>query len=182
MLGLQEPHMWQALGTVQVFKEFLEKEHFERIVEIGTGNGHFTRALAEMFDGTIFTFDNRIWIDHPGGFKGRCYLPENVEEFLENVFDLDVIGFIGWIISEPGRVLLLCDGGDKPREMRTFCKYLKVNDVAMAHDLGRDVCDNYIPDVIYNYHLEPFYHEVFCYKHWMSKIRRERGHGGRNSA
>lgn len=41
---------------------------------------------------------------------------------------------IAELIRRPGRVYVLCDGGDKQRELTTFAQYLKPDDVIAAHD------------------------------------------------
>lgn len=41
---------------------------------------------------------------------------------------------IAELIAMPGTTYVLCDGGDKPRELATFAKYLKPGDVIAAHD------------------------------------------------
>ena len=49
-------------------------------------------------------------------------------------FDVDVIGEIKSLISQPKKTLLLCDGGDKETEFKLFSRYLKTGDVVMLHD------------------------------------------------
>ena len=37
-----------------------------------------------------------------------------------------------------GKTIVLCDGGDKPREFKTFSKYLKKGDLILGHDFSRN--------------------------------------------
>lgn len=41
---------------------------------------------------------------------------------------------IAELIAMPGTTYVLCDGGDKPRELATFARYLKAGDVIAGHD------------------------------------------------
>lgn len=53
-------------------------------------------------------------------------------------FDPKVVLQIGGIIQSKGTTLVLCDGGDKVREVTQFAPYLKAGDFIMAHDWARD--------------------------------------------
>ena len=153
-------NMAQMEGTIPAFQKFLKQERFERIIEIGTGSGMFTRALAEMFKGPIMTFDIAIR-------ETRVELPSHVDEFIKDVFDPLVHELIREQITSEGRVLLLCDGGNKPKEVNTFGVYLKPGDVIMAHDFGDEIHEESVKVE----KLEPFYQDLFLPVCWMCKRR-----------
>lgn len=105
------------------------------IVEIGTYNGGFTTALAvhaHFLGARVVTFD-------------RCLPDERISplarhlgvEFVQgDVWQLE--DRIGALVGGPGQTFLLCDGGDKRRELQTFARYLKPGDVIGAHDYHVD--------------------------------------------
>lgn len=153
--------MAQLAGTLDAFREFLKNEQFVSIIEIGTGSGMFTAELAQMFSGQIYTFDimRREY---------RVEFPRNVVSDIQDVFRSKIHQSIKRMIESPGRVLLLCDGGNKPKEVNTFGVYLKPNDVIMAHDLGYEIQES---DVQLD-NIEPFYNDLFLPVCWLCLRRK----------
>lgn len=102
---------------------------FDTIIEIGTYTGAFTKWLSlNMKDGAeLYTLDitkqffkfeqdpNIIFMEMD------CFSDEGKEFIVDK-------------ITNGGKVLLLCDGGEKNREFNLFSKYLKDDDVIMLHD------------------------------------------------
>lgn len=123
----------QHKNAPRIFAEMFRLESYERIIEIGTGTGAFTYFLASYQSAPVFTFD--------------IVMPVHIEKLrrigvafmVMNVFAREHI--IAEIIAKPGRTLLLCDGGDKAREINTFAKYLYDGDVIMAHDYALTKAD-----------------------------------------
>jgi hypothetical protein len=110
----------------KIFDQFLP----DSIIELGTGDGEFIDIIGKLvFDRTndvaIYTFDNR---DHsvvnPFINYQKCHIFDNVK-YIKPIFK--------------GRVLLLCDNGDKAKEIKTFSKFLKAGDVLMAHDYAYSI-------------------------------------------
>jgi len=170
--------MNQAVGTMGVFKSFLSNEKFDTLVELGTGRGTLTLFLSNIFNGKIHTFSI-------GNVRMVNELQKNgVEVVKADVFDKGIIKYIKELIDSPGRVLLLCDNGDKVKEFTTFAPCLKKNDVIMAHDYFKDTksqdksiwtgCEITEVDVknsVASYNLHPFFQEEFSKIAWMCKIR-----------
>ncbi len=48
---------------------------------------------------------------------------------------------VGDAIKNTHRALVLCDGGDKPAEIKTYAPLLKANDLITAHDYGIEIHD-----------------------------------------
>lgn len=171
--------MSQAIGTMKVFNKFLSKEKFNTLVELGTGKGILTLFLSDIFDGKIYTFNiNDILMIND-------LISNGVVVVRTNIFKNSSIRQIEEIIQSSGRVLLLCDNGNKIKEVRTFSKFLKKNDVIMAHDYFKDkdsrddsiwqsceITQVDVEDVLKKYNLHSFYQEDFAKIAWMSKIRR----------
>jgi cephalosporin hydroxylase len=107
----------------------LKADPVNRIVEIGTAHGGFTCILQDhdISEGAeLHTFDN--------GARGPCEPVTGVVMYVGSCFDEEWQRLIETLCSAPGRVLLFCDGGDKEREVNTFCKALKPGDVILCHD------------------------------------------------
>lgn len=111
----------------EVFINFLSKNQFDLIIEIGTFSGALTLFLADNFGGFVYTFD----LNEPElllSFNKR----KNLFFLKEDVFLTKTL--INILSNNNKRILLLCDGGNKIKEFNTFAKHLKYNDVIMAHD------------------------------------------------
>lgn len=59
--------------------------------------------------------------------------------------DGSVIWVQNIIQRDTNRVLIVCDGGDKPREMKTYAPLLREGDIIMAHDYGQEITWRDIP-------------------------------------
>lgn len=180
--------MVQKKGVCLVFKKFFEDEKFDRVVELGTGNGIFTWFLSDQ--AAIHGFEL-----HSFDIKTAKFAVIRAE--------VEAAGgklYVGDVLSKPhptivellkeGRVLLLCDNGNKIKEWHLYSPYLKVNDVIMAHDYfsgtqGTDaakkhskqvwrsieITDKDIQEVNANHNLQPFWAKEFKSVAWVSKIK-----------
>ena len=112
-----------------LFEKLFKDNNFERIIEIGTAYGGLPILLRTMgFKGDMITYN----------------IQDELKNDVENLFNKFIIirvicdvfanEEIGGIISGKGGTLIICDGGDKPREVNTFSKYLKSGDVIITHD------------------------------------------------
>ena len=121
----------QVLGIYLLFnKDFLSQ--YDNVVEIGSYNGGLSSYIFDnLKEGASFaSFDidssinesNRKDID----FRIKdCFSKEGQKEIIE-------------LIQQPGKTLLICDGGDKNKEFNTFSKYLKTDDIIILHDYKSD--------------------------------------------
>lgn len=113
-----------------VFEKLFSLNKIERILEIGTATGGFIRAIRDLTDAQIITYDI-IETKH------KAVLEENnIIVNVKSVFeDFD---FVEDYISKKGQVLVLCDGGNKIKEFGVFSHLLKSGDIIMAHDYSYD--------------------------------------------
>jgi len=110
------------------------------VVEIGTWQGGFSRYLFAQcaVRGMDFvTYDAVMPDSEPPGFEQRDVFADKDE----------VIERLG---SYEAPVLLLCDGGNKPREARLFSPHLPAGSVVVVHDwltefLPEDEPDYFVP-------------------------------------
>jgi len=120
----QHPKAWE------VFESFLEKEKFNTIIEIGTGLGGFTEFIYDLGYNIVSYDVDDIYDTH------KKLTEKGVDIRYKNVFDINHLILDDEIhqLLKNGRVLVLCDGIQKAKEFRLFSKYIKVNDIIMAHD------------------------------------------------
>ena len=127
------------------FEKFFKKEKFDYIIEIGTSYGGLSLFLHDQSIPHKFNFITYDWSGFKGGsWNGRRFtLKENFNNKIpfdfrdKNVFEDSTIKEISEILIN-NKCLLLCDGGDKPKEFRIFSKYLTNGSYIMAHDYARD--------------------------------------------
>jgi len=157
--------------------EILTHEAFDFIIEIGAYRGGLTVFFgmhAAAQGSQVVTFDLRPEPNGPPWTIHRDLLP--ITYCQRDVFDGEVLESIEEIIDE-NRVLLYCDGGDKPREFKTFAPMLRGNDVIMAHDKGREIYKSQIQETVAKAGLRPFHQrdaddvgaDIFSFISWGRK-------------
>ena len=129
-----------------------------QIIEIGTGCGGlscFLGIYAKNHGAEFATFDIKA---PPPEMRDPMSLA-SVHPLLGSVWHAELS--VASMIGAPGPTLVLCDGGDKPREFRTFSKYLKPGDVICAHDYPSDnwECVEIDADDVNLPGLEPYHAE-----------------------
>ena len=117
----------QSKFIVDIFPDFLK--NFDTIIELGTFTGVFAKYLSlnANLNTRIYTYDI-----NPNYREVEDLA--NTNFIIYDILDPSTILEIKTLIKFGGRVLLLCDGGDKETEFKLYSKFLKTNDIIMAHD------------------------------------------------
>lgn len=123
----------QQSGVPSFFNNLLERYNPARIIELGTGRGGLSVLLALWCYGRpkyLYTFE----INYKGiDIRARDILTKlGAHMFKDSIFS--VIPYIAKLIQQDDKVLLLCDNGNKKKELETFAPLLKSGDIIMAHD------------------------------------------------
>ena len=143
ILAQQNPNVFNT------FKTFFKDEMFDYVIEIGTSYGGLSLFLHDQsleHDFKFITYDwfgfkNGKWSDRTNSLK-NMFSGEFPFDFRnKNVFDESTIKEISDILTN-NKCLLMCDGGDKPREFNILGKYLTPGSYIMAHDYASDL-NNY---------------------------------------
>lgn len=176
--------MAQTPEALLVFNEIFNREKFVRVIEIGTFFGGFALYLAlcsKILNMKFFTFD--IKTRNGNAYKKISQLGGT---FLQlNVFQSRGKEKLRSLIQSPGRVLLLCDGGDKREEMKIFASFLKSKDVIMGHDYFEKTSDFFQQDKWFScelvkediqatcnkHNLVPWYEDVLKEVFWVGRIK-----------
>jgi hypothetical protein len=140
-----------------VFRDFFAaNSDFKLVVEIGTSSGGLSLLLKDLCDGIGAKF---VTYEINEGLRDELsqrfgFVSRNIDMRVCDIFQPENIRALVSAIQEPGRVLLLCDGGNKVREFNLFAPYLKPQDVIMAHDYAPngDVFHAEYVDKIWNWH------------------------------
>jgi len=129
-----EFHLWETL---------LNEREYLGIVELGTLHGGFSLYLASQAEhrGMFFrTYDIRV---PPRRIPGFCKIDiyAHADE-------------IGEHMRRNDPVIVLCDGGNKPRELKTFSRYVTAKSLLVTHDWGTEMLRSDIPENVEMVHEE----------------------------
>lgn len=103
-----------------IWNEAIQLIEPDTIIEIGTGNGNWTKLLRLM----SYEFITEI---HTYDIKNIANIPD-VTFHNKSIFDADIPELMN------GIVIILCDGGNKIDEFNYAAKFLKKGDIIGAHD------------------------------------------------
>lgn len=105
------------------------------IIELGTFQGGFSLYLAAQAQ----------W----RGLRFRTYDVIAPERQIPGFVRLDIFAkadSIGRFLSDHAPFVLLCDGGNKPRELRTFAPFMDEHSVIAVHDWDDEISETDVPD------------------------------------
>lgn len=129
--------MSQNRWAVPVWSYFMEVFPINTIIEIGVQAGGLTSCLGlamHNYGGRVFAFDTQHPPDHVLNFWST--LP--ISFYNLDVFSDEGMDKIKNLMATRGPLLLLCDGGNKAKEFKTFAASLKPEDTIAAHDLQHE--------------------------------------------
>ena len=122
----------QAEGTFEVFRDFFHKENLDYVIEIGTGMGWlsyflYQESLKHGFKFTTYDIDENRIKDLQKYCNGEISFDYRVRDCFDD------IEFIKNTLND-NRCLIMCDGGNKVKEVNVFASLIKNNSFLMAHD------------------------------------------------
>lgn len=118
----------QHESIVETWPRFLKSVKPETIVELGTGSGAFTYWLASQAPMAV------VWTFELKPIKVKVI--ENVNQSFCDIFSVEGSTLVAKALKAGGRTLLICDNGNKPKEVRQFGPLLREGDVLAVHDFG----------------------------------------------
>ncbi len=142
------PFASQSDEDFMAWTNFFDKYKPKAILELGTGDGAFSRWLNKRVE-WFFTVDYKEPenLEPPPGFN-KLNIFESQEEIKNVIFDA------------PEPLVLYCDNGDKPREVELFSPFLGPRDYLATHDYQIEIMRDDVPEefeLIYNYGLTAFF-------------------------
>ena len=127
--------MCQNRLSIPTWSYAMEVRPPARVVEIGTYSGGFTCGIgvhASRIRARVVSYD----VGTPDESLLDLARHLGIEFRQGDVWERETE--IAALIAEPGISFVLCDGGNKRRELRDFGRYLKPGDVIAAHDYAAD--------------------------------------------
>ena len=137
-IGVSCSLTWLDLGAIA---HILQTAHIRNIVEIGVehgglgayleGYGYYTGCRYLGIDITLNALHPKVRADMAGS---------QIEQ--RDAWSSATVARVGqWIAEGDGPALIICDGGDKPRELRLYATLLRPGDVLIGHDYGNEYGD-----------------------------------------
>ena len=187
----------QNPNAFQMFDKFFNENQFDFVIEIGTSFGGFSLYLYEQsiqHGWDFITYDyskfkNGIWSDRRRDLKDIWDGELKFDFRDKDVFHQDTIDEISHIIKN-NKCLVLCDGGDKPKEIQIYSQYLQSGSYIMGHDYSPskqyhkqhhkgkvwnwlELMDSDVEDTIQEYNLQKpsEYYQGFCDVVWLCLIK-----------
>lgn len=142
----------QRQADIVAWELVLGRINVGTIIELGTWHWGMSAFLALQaryrLSAEFYTFDVK---KHPG-WNHPLVEALDIEFALGDIFGEGKDRVVSTIENSPGPVLLYCDNGDKPREVRTFAPYLQPNDYLCVHDWGTEIFER---DMEVPFQLQP---------------------------
>ena len=126
------------LGPLRLYQVF---SHFkpDLIITLGTGDGELDNVLGHYWklksydieDRRSFLYCHKNYPDRQQDYGGR----KDTYEFKQcDIFSAEIVDEIRYLIANHEKVAVLCDNGDKPKEVALFSGMIKPTDIILAHD------------------------------------------------
>ena len=149
----------QTWGDLFFMNELLTNLKFDHLVELGTYQGGLAvflglHAYSRGID--VVTFDIRQEPQNTGWRKFKPLLP--ITFYQLDVFSEKALSIVREK-ARSGRMFIVLDGGDKPKDFETYAPLLTGNDVVLIHDKGKYIHDYEATPIAERNGLVPFYQE-----------------------
>jgi hypothetical protein len=140
--GLTVMQSWEQIG---LYLRAIDKGGVRLFVEIGYCIGGLQAFIVPIcgyrpgfqylgveYDERFLAIQRRVHMKHPNAvyFEGDCWGEKFADTLRKALADIP-----------NDRALLLCDGGNKPRELAYFKDFLRPGDLMMVHDYADEVMD-----------------------------------------
>ena len=143
-LGVSCSLTWYDLGAIA---HIIQTAHIRTILEIGVEHGglsawleaygYYTGCIYHGIDITLNALHTKVRDDMAGG---------QIEEY--DAWTEETVARMGRFLAEhPAPALIICDGGDKPKELHLYAPLLRVGDVMVGHDYHNEYGDDAIATV-----------------------------------
>ena len=135
----------QGFAAFKLLEHFIVYDKIEYVVEIGSQKGGMSVFLANMAGASeqflFHTFEinkNQDWYNREVEGVGHWFekletISPYIKSFEGNIFSQGMYNHIKEISSNY-KALIICDGGDKIKELEMYSSVLKPGDTIMAHD------------------------------------------------
>lgn len=134
---------WHDIGVVL---HTVQAGRVDLIVEIGVDQGGLSALLLAYAEysrsQSLYPHLEYLGIDINLDTVCQLVIDKHPRRFFRaDAFNPETLEFVKRAISVSNRTLIFCDGGDKPREIRTYGPILRPGDFLLAHDYHNEYTD-----------------------------------------
>jgi cephalosporin hydroxylase len=153
-------HTAQTWGQIAAYFDMIDRWGIQQFIEIGVDKG----GLAAMMVGMCFVRPNFQYVGvellerRVDSYVADRDLP-NAVIITGNCFEPKIFDTIATLIRNAHGTLLLCDGGNKAKEIYAFQALMKSGDLITVHDWGVEFKETDIP-----WQLEQRYQRITNYE------------------
>lgn len=142
-LGVSCSVTWYDLGAIA---HVLQSARIRFVVEIGVEHGGLSAWLASYcrFNPCAYRgIDITLAPLHPAV---RTELADVLHE--RDAWTAETVAQVGrWMAEQDAPALIICDGGDKPKELKRYAPLLRAGDVLLGHDYHNEYGDTELADM-----------------------------------
>ena len=143
-IGVSCSLTWLDLGAIA---HILHAAHIRLVIEIGVEHGglaaylaaycHYTGCVYRGIDITLNALDPTV----------RAEMAHTQIEERDAWSAATVARVAAWLAEHDGPALIICDGGDKPKELKLYAPLLRPGDVLIGHDYHNEYGDDALLDM-----------------------------------
>lgn len=134
---------WYDVGAIV---HIIQEAQIRSVVEIGVEHGGLAAFLVAYGQYTGLSYlgiDITLNALHPAVRERTMSALDERDAWSEGT----IMDVARWLTSHPAPALIICDGGDKPKELRLYAPLLRPGDVLIGHDYHNEYVDDAIADV-----------------------------------
>lgn len=143
-LGVSCSLTWLDLGAIA---HILQTAHIRAVLEVGVEHGGLAAYLAAYCRATptCTYLGIDITLNALAPFVRETIGPMILER---DAWSIHTIAEVGrWLAVAPAPALIICDGGDKPKELKLYAPLLRPGDVLIGHDYHNEYDDAALEDM-----------------------------------
>ena len=135
--------MAQYWAEFVLWESLLNEKHYDAIVELGTLEGGFS-----------------LWLHAQAQYRGMSFRTYDIrvpERRIPGFVHIDIYAHqkeIGEHLRRHEPVIVLCGGGNKPRELKEFSRYVTADSTLVVHDWMEEMFPKDVPPNVEMIHRE----------------------------
>ena len=143
-LGVSSSLTWYDLGAIA---HILQTAHIRAVLEIGVEHGGLSAYLSAYCRATSACtyLGIDITLNALAPFVRETIGPMILTRDAWSIHTIEEIG--QWLAVAPSPALIICDGGDKPKELHLYAPLLRDGDIMIGHDYHNEYGNDAIATV-----------------------------------
>jgi hypothetical protein len=140
-----KPHgvlVYQSWEQVGLYLRAIDKYNVDLFVEVGIGNAGLTQFIIprtwQVPEFHYVGIEKNVQYLGPLSVMPLC---KKASVFIGDCFSPQIVPLLRKAIGGSKRMFLLCDGGNKPKELRYFKDFLREGDLIATHDFTDEVTE-----------------------------------------